>query len=68
MATMPVFDPDPLYDAALAHVRETKRASISGVQRHLSIGYNRAAWLLDRMEKEGVITYPDSHGRREVKR
>jgi DNA segregation ATPase FtsK/SpoIIIE-like protein len=46
---------DPLYDNALAIVTQHRRASISLVQRHLQIGYNRAARLLERMEKEGLI-------------
>ncbi len=48
--------PDPMYDQAVAIVRERRRASISLVQRHLRIGYNRAACLLVDMEKAGVVS------------
>lgn len=57
---------DPLYDEAVAHVRETNRASISAVQRHLKIGYNRAARLIERMELERVVTPMNNLGAREV--
>lgn len=57
VAPWPEFDAstDPMYDPAKAIVLEHRRASISLVQRHLRIGYNRAARLLERMEKEGLI-------------
>jgi len=57
---------DPLYDEALAIVTETRRASISGVQRRLRIGYNRAARLVEQMEKAGVVGPLQSNGSREV--
>lgn len=48
-------DDDPQYDAALALVAEAKQASISMIQRRLRIGYNRAARIVERMEREGVV-------------
>lgn len=59
-------DTDPDYDAAVAIVRETGRASISTVQRHMMIGYNRAARLVEAMEKNGVVSAPDQSGVRQV--
>jgi len=47
---------DAMYDQAVAIVLQHKRASISLVQRHLRIGYNRAARLLEQMEKSGLVT------------
>ncbi len=58
--------PDSLYDEALAFVRNTRRASISAVQRHLKVGYNRAARMLEQMEVEGAVTAINSTGAREV--
>ncbi len=57
---------DPLYDAALKIVTETRRASISGVQRRLRIGYNRAARLIEEMERAGVVGPLQPNGSREV--
>ena len=57
---------DPLYDEAVAHVLESRRASISAVQRKLRIGYNRAARLIEAMEVAGVVSTMDSSGGREV--
>ncbi|MDO5531512.1 DNA translocase FtsK [Sutterella sp.] len=51
---------DPLYDKAVALVLQEKRASISFVQRHLGVGYNRAANLLEAMEKAGLVSKPTS--------
>ena len=48
-------DADPLFDEAIKIVTETRRASISGVQRRLKIGYNRAARIIEQMELEGMI-------------
>ncbi|HET6631204.1 MAG TPA: DNA translocase FtsK 4TM domain-containing protein [Rhodanobacteraceae bacterium] len=55
-----------LYDKAVAIVTQTRRASISGVQRHLRIGYNRAARLIEQMETDGVVSAPQHNGSREV--
>jgi S-DNA-T family DNA segregation ATPase FtsK/SpoIIIE len=57
---------DPLYDQALRIVTETRRASISGIQRRLKIGYNRAARLIEDMERSGVVGALQSNGSREV--
>ncbi|QJD70862.1 DNA translocase FtsK [Marinobacterium sp. LSUCC0821] len=57
---------DPLYDEAVAFVLETRKASISSVQRKLKIGYNRAARMIETMEAAGVVTEAGSNGQREV--
>ncbi len=57
---------DPLYDQAVHIVTDTRRASISGVQRRLKIGYNRAARMLEQMEESGVVGPLQSNGAREV--
>ncbi len=57
---------DPLYDQAVQIVLQNKRASISLVQRHLRIGYNRAARLIEDMEKAGMVTPMASNGNREI--
>ena len=57
---------DELYDKAVQIVTASRRASISGVQRHLRIGYNRAARLIEMMEQQGVVTPPQHNGSREV--
>ncbi|MFZ3323416.1 MAG: DNA translocase FtsK 4TM domain-containing protein [Usitatibacter sp.] len=57
---------DPLYDQAVQIVLQNKRASISLVQRHLRIGYNRAARLVEDMEKAGLVTSMASNGNREI--
>lgn len=57
---------DPLYDEAVAFVTETRKASISSVQRKLRIGYNRAARLIEQMEVSGVVTEMGNNGSREV--
>ncbi len=67
---MPVGDADveadPLYDNAVAVVLQHKRASISLVQRHLRIGYNRAARLLEQMEVSGLVSSMATNGNREL--
>ena len=59
-------DLDPLYDEALAFVTETRRVSISSVQRKFRIGYNRAARIVEDMESQGVVSTPGHNGAREV--
>jgi len=57
---------DPLYDDAVRIVTESRRASISGVQRRLKIGYNRAARMIEQMEMAGIVGPQQSNGNREV--
>jgi S-DNA-T family DNA segregation ATPase FtsK/SpoIIIE len=57
---------DPLYDQAVAIVTRTRRASISGVQRRLKIGYNRAARMIETMEETGIVSPMENNGNREV--
>ncbi|HBP4954962.1 DNA translocase FtsK [Pseudomonas aeruginosa] len=57
---------DPLYLEAVSHVIDTRRISISGLQRYLKIGYNRAARIVEEMEAAGVVSAPNSNGEREV--
>ena len=57
---------DPMYDQAVAVVLQQKRASISLVQRHLRIGYNRAARLLEQMEKSGLVSSMATNGNRDL--
>jgi S-DNA-T family DNA segregation ATPase FtsK/SpoIIIE len=57
---------DPLYDEAVAIVVKTRKASISSVQRHLRIGYNRAARLIEQMESAGLVSPMESNGNRTV--
>ncbi len=57
---------DELYDKAVAYVLESRRASISSVQRQLRVGYNRAARLIEEMEAQGVVSPPEHNGQREV--
>jgi len=59
-------DPDDRYDDAVALVTKTRQASISMVQRHLRVGYNRAARIIEMMEKEGVVGPADGSKPREV--
>jgi S-DNA-T family DNA segregation ATPase FtsK/SpoIIIE len=57
---------DPMYDQAVEIVLKTRRPSISLVQRHLRIGYNRAARLIEQMEKSGLVSAMGTNGNREV--
>jgi len=57
---------DELYDQAVAFVTQSRRASISSVQRQLRVGYNRAARLVEDMEAAGVVSPPEHNGQREV--
>ena len=59
-------DSDELYDEAVNFVIESRRASISAVQRKLRIGYNRAARLIEAMEEAGLVSEMSSNGSREV--
>ncbi len=62
----PAGEADPLYDQAVEIVVRNRRASISLVQRHLRIGYNRAARLLEDMERAGLVSAMQSNGNREI--
>jgi S-DNA-T family DNA segregation ATPase FtsK/SpoIIIE len=57
---------DPMYDQAVSIVLQHRRASISLVQRHLRIGYNRAARLLEQMENAGLVSSMASNGNRDI--
>jgi len=57
---------DPMYDQAVQIVLKTRRPSISLVQRHLRIGYNRAARLIEQMERAGLVSAMQTNGNREV--
>ena len=57
---------DPLYDEAVAFVLESRKASISSVQRKLRVGYNRAARLIEQMEVAGVVSAMNTNGSREI--
>ncbi len=59
-------DADPMYDLAVQTVMESARASTSYVQRRLQVGYNRAARMMEMMEREGVVSAPDHRGNREI--
>jgi len=62
----PDAEQDPLYDEAVRIVTETRKASISGVQRRLKIGYNRAARLVEGMEAAGLVGPLQANGSREI--
>ena len=62
----PDSDQDELYDQAVAFVTTSRKASISSVQRHLRVGYNRAARIIEEMEASGVVSPPEHNGQREV--
>ena len=57
---------DALYDQAVQIVLETRRASISSIQRRFKIGYNRAARLMEDMEKAGLVSAMENNGNREI--
>ena len=59
-------DGNSLYDQAVAIVLRDKKPTTSYIQRRLSIGYNKAATLIEQMEKEGVISAPNAAGKREI--
>ena len=58
--------PDPLYDKVISFIREGGKVSASSIQRKFSIGYNRAARLIDRMEAKGIVSSMDKSGRRVI--
>lgn len=57
---------DPFYNDAVSYVKESKKASVSSLQRKLRIGYNRAARLIEEMERQEIVTEPQHNGVREV--
>jgi S-DNA-T family DNA segregation ATPase FtsK/SpoIIIE len=65
-ATMDQEEAGDYYDRAVAIVTREKKVSVSYIQRRLSVGYNKAASLVERMEKEGVVSAPNHQGKREV--
>jgi DNA segregation ATPase FtsK/SpoIIIE, S-DNA-T family len=62
----PSGEADPMYDQAVGIVLQHRKASISLVQRHLRIGYNRAARLLEQMEQSGLVSAMGHSGNREI--
>ncbi|MGF1843238.1 DNA translocase FtsK 4TM domain-containing protein [Vibrio clamense] len=59
-------DTDPLFDQVVEHVTESRRGSVSGVQRKFKIGYNRAARIVEQLEAQGIVSAPGHNGNREV--
>ncbi|MDH2924048.1 DNA translocase FtsK [Nicoletella semolina] len=59
-------DLDPLFDEIAQFISEGGATSISGIQRRFSIGFNRAARIIDQLEEEGILSAPDNRGKREV--
>jgi DNA segregation ATPase FtsK/SpoIIIE, S-DNA-T family len=59
-------DRDPLYDDVCAFIMETKKVSASAIQRKFSLGYNRAARIVDTLEANGVVSAMQSNGKREI--
>ena len=57
---------DELYDRAVSIVLQTKKASVSGIQRRLKIGYNRAARMVEAMESAGIVGELQANGAREI--
>jgi S-DNA-T family DNA segregation ATPase FtsK/SpoIIIE len=57
---------DELYNEAVSIVKDTKKTSISFLQRKLKIGYNRAANLIEAMEAKGILSEPQSNGNRDI--
>jgi len=59
-------DVDPLFDQVVEHVVQSRRGSVSGVQRRFKIGYNRAARIIEQLEAQGIVSAPGHNGNREV--
>ncbi|MEF1290474.1 DNA translocase FtsK [Vibrio sp. M260118] len=59
-------DMDPLFDQVVEHVVQSRRGSVSGVQRRFKIGYNRAARIVEQLEVQGIVSAPGHNGNREV--
>ncbi|WP_237484769.1 DNA translocase FtsK [Vibrio hippocampi] len=59
-------DVDPLFDQVVEHVVQSRRGSVSGVQRRFKIGYNRAARIVEQLEAQGIVSPPGHNGNREV--
>ena len=59
-------DRDPLYDQCVAFVLETRKASTSSLQRKFSLGYNRAARIIDQMEENGIVSSMGANGKRDI--
>ncbi|NOZ01713.1 MAG: cell division protein FtsK, partial [Deltaproteobacteria bacterium] len=59
-------DTDPLLGQAIEIIMESRRASISYLQRRLKVGYNRAARIMEQVERRGIVGPPDSRGERQV--
>ncbi|MDN3610364.1 DNA translocase FtsK 4TM domain-containing protein [Vibrio ostreicida] len=57
---------DPLFDQVVEHVVQSRRGSVSGVQRRFKIGYNRAARIVEQLETQGIVSAPGHNGNREV--
>ncbi|EEY98420.1 cell division protein FtsK [Vibrio sp. RC586] len=57
---------DPLFDQVVEHIVETRRGSVSGVQRRFKIGYNRAARIVEQLEAQGIVSAPGHNGNRDV--
>lgn len=57
---------DPLFDQVVEHVVQSRRGSVSGVQRRFKIGYNRAARIVEQLEAHGIVSAPGHNGNREV--
>lgn len=57
---------DPLFDQVVEHVVQSRRGSVSGVQRRFKIGYNRAARIVEQLESHGIVSAPGHNGNREV--
>ena len=65
-STMDEEEAGDYYDRAVAIVLRDRKVSTSYIQRRLSVGYNKAASLVERMEKEGVVSAPNHAGKREI--